>query len=287
MRGGATKYGILLRMQVDYKEWFCRGRVIVCDRPIVMGILNVTPDSFYAESCVGNIEESVARACKMVREGAQILDVGGESTRPGATPVSIEEELRRVIPVIEAIHHALPECLLSIDSRHLEVVRAAAEAGAVIYNDVDAGLLSEAKAQFLASSGMGYILVHRGEEPVEAMWSRTVDFLLQHGVRAEQLALDAGFGFEKSHATSLALLAQTNTLTKGRFPYVVAASRKRFIGALTGQAEAKDRLGGSVGAALWAIDQGAEVVRVHDVGVTVDAIKVFEAAKQMRGGQHV
>ncbi len=270
-------YNLLMQSEYPYlKRWRCHKRVVTFEFPRLMGILNVTPDSFYEGSRLQGVEAAVARGVQMLAEGATILDVGGESTRPGATPITVEEELQRVLPVITALRERLPEVVLSVDTRHLEVAQAAVEVGADIYNDVEAMHFDSAKANFVATSGVGYIVMD-----AEGKWEPVVQQLLDAGVQHEQLVLDVGLGFQATVEETQHHLAATRTYASKPYPYLVAASRKRFIGALTNQAEASDRAAGSLGAALWAINQGANLLRVHDVRATADAMAVFLAMKGM------
>lgn len=277
------------------KHWQCRGREAVFTRPWVMGIVNVTPDSFYSGSRVPGAEEAIARGVAFHQAGAQVLDIGGESTRPGAEAVSIEAEIARVVPVVAGLRAAVPEAFLSVDTRRTAVARAAIEAGADIINDVAACEPDAGMAELVAETGVGYILMHARGTPqtmdgltdyrdvvaeVEAELLRVAGELARVGVRAEQVMLDPGLGFAKTHPGSLKLLAETARFARLPYPYLVAASRKRFLGEITGRAAAEERGPASVGAALWAIAQGADMVRVHDVAETVDALAVFWAAQE-------
>lgn len=279
------------------KRWQCRGREAVFTRPWVMGIVNVTPDSFYSGSRVPGAEAAIARGVAFHQAGAQVLDIGGESTRPGAEAVSIEAEIARVVPVVAGLRAAVPEAFLSVDTRRTAVARAAIEAGADIINDVAACEPDAGMAELVAETGVGYILMHARGTPqtmdgltdyrdvvaeVEAELLRVARELARVGVRAEQVMLDPGLGFAKTHPGSLKLLAETARFARLPYPYLVAASRKRFLGEITGRAAAEERGPASVGAALWAIAQGADMVRVHDVAETVDALAVFWAAQEAR-----
>ncbi len=241
-----------------------------------MGILNITPDSFYAESRVTTIEAAVRRGVQMVADGATFLDVGGESTRPGATPVSAEEERSRVIPVIEALRQQLPEVFISVDTRHLDVARAAVLAGADIYNDVEATHINDEKSTFIAASGVGYVVMD-----AQGKWDAPLHALQSKGVNSDQLVLDVGLGFQASTDEAIHQFARTHDYATSRYPYLIAASRKRFIGFLTQQEKSENRGAGSVSAALWAVTQGANILRIHDVRATADALKVFLTMKRM------
>ncbi len=264
-----------------------------------MGILNVTPDSFYARGCVREPELAVARGLEMVADGATILDIGGESTRPGAVEVSAQEEMDRILPVVSLLRARVPEVLLSVDTRHTAVARAALEAGADLINDVSATHPDAGMWELIASSGAGYVVVHSRGTPqtmegltaypegvvaeVKGELCRTAEALIAQGVAPEQLILDAGFGFAKTTADSVKLLGATAEFAALPYPYLVAASRKRFVGDVTRQAEAEGREAGSLGAALWAVQAGATIVRTHDVRATADAMAMFLTAKEARG----
>ena len=283
------------RAERKVKCWQCRGRKAVFTRPWVMGIVNVTPDSFYPGSRVPGAEAAIARGVAFTQAGAQVLDIGGESTRPGAEAVSIEAEIARVVPVVAGLRAAVPEALLSVDTRRTAVARAAIEAGADIINDVAACEPDAGMAELVAETGVGYVLMHARGNPqtmdsltdyrdvvadVEAELLRAARELERAGAKPEQVMLDPGLGFAKTHAGSLKLLAATARFARLPYPYLVAASRKRFLGEITARAAAEERGPASVGAALWAIAQGADMVRVHDVAETVDALKVFWAAQE-------
>lgn len=267
------------------KIWMCRGRAVRLRGPEVMAIVNVTPDSFFAGSRAASAEDAAARGAAAFEAGALIVDIGGESTRPGAAAVSIEEEIARVTPAIQALRRACPEGLISVDTRRTAVARAALEAGADIVNDVQ-GLNPDAgMAALLAETGAGYVLMHgRGWTPrgevadradavaeIESELAAAVARLAEAGVDVRQVALDPGLGFEKSHADSWRLVGATARFAAGERPWLVAASRKRFLG---GTAAA------SVGVALWSAAQGADLVRVHDVAETAGALRAFARAEE-------
>lgn len=278
----------------------CRGRAVTFGEPLVMGIVNATPDSFYAGSRTPGAEAAVVRGRALFAEGAAVLDVGGESTRPGADPVAPEEEIARVVPVIRGLRAACPGALLSVDTRRTAVARAALEAGADIINDVSGCTPEPGMWELVAASGAGYVLMHMRGDP------RTMDALTQYddvvtavagalvscaerleacGARAGQIMLDPGLGFAKTHPDSLRLLAATAHFAALPYPWLVAASRKRFLGEVAGCPEAEGRGPASVGAALWAVSEGADMVRVHDVRETAQAMRVFLAARRIAGGE--
>ena len=254
----------------------------------VMGIVNTTPDSFYAESRGG-----VERALKLIDEGADILDIGGESTRPGYTPVSVEEEIARIIPVIQAVRK-VSSIPISVDTTKLEVFKAAFACGADIWNDVTAlsgaGKANEdgtaacesepsvASAQFIAKTGASVILMHTGPGDAKTvsdfLGQRTV-FCLSHGVSSDKIILDPGIGFGKSHEENLALIREPLSICAGRYPVLMALSRKRCIGDMTGR-PAEERLAGTLAADMISVQNGAKIIRVHDVSEAIDTLNVMK-----------
>ncbi len=272
--------------------WSHRTGELPLDRPLLMGILNVTPDSFSDGGLFLEPQAAAAKARSLVAEGADVIDIGGESTRPGADPVPQEEELRRVVPVVEAA--ASVGVPLSVDTRRASVAAAAIRAGASIINDVTA-LGDPAMGRVVADSGAGLILMHmRGNprtmqsdpnyadvvESVATFLKERMERAEHEGVGSARIALDPGLGFGKTLQHNLALLAGLPRLTALGRPVVVGASRKRMIGTLTGTESAGERVYGSVGAALAARAGGAAIVRVHDVRATRDALSVFEAVRR-------
>jgi len=277
-------------------EWkFVRRSLPFGKRTLVMGILNVTPDSFSDGGQFFDMSRAVARVEEMVAEGADILDVGGESTRPGAAPVSVAEEIRRVVPVVEAVAHkiAIP---ISVDTTKAEVARAALQAGADIINDIS-GLRFESRlADEAAQAGAGLILMHsRGTpetmhklEPVVDVLAEVISSLHQsiaeaerHGVGRESIALDPGIGFSKSAEQNVELIAKLSKLANefAEFPILVGTSRKRFIGALLGDAPPDERIHGTMATVTAAVLNGASIVRVHDVRAAVQTVRVADAIR--------
>ncbi|MDQ4070823.1 MAG: dihydropteroate synthase [Actinomycetota bacterium] len=248
-------------------------------RPLVMGVLNVTPDSFSDGGRWLDRDAAVAHGLRMVEEGADIIDVGGESTRPGAQAVPLGEELRRVLPVIEAL---ATHTRVSVDTRKAEVAEAAIAAGATLVNDVSASLAPVA-AQ--AGPGVGWVAMHMRGEPQTMQHDPTYDdvvaevreFLVERASSSgvEEVWIDPGIGFGKTMEHNLALLAHLDALVATGFPVVVGTSRKSFLGRLTGGAPADDRVEASVATAAWALAQGAGMVRVHDVRPTVEAARLL------------
>jgi dihydropteroate synthase len=269
----------------------CRQFEFRFPRPtLVMGIVNVTPDSFSDGGQFQNPDEAVSHALDLIQHGANILDIGGESTRPGAAPVAEAEELRRVIPVIEQLA-ARVSVPLSIDTMKPAVARAAVAAGASLVNDVAAYRADDAMARLVAETGAGYVAMHMQGLPqtMQAHPSYTDvvrevrEFLrerLAHlsavGVAPEQVVCDVGIGFGKTLAHNLQLLAALRSFTTLERPVLVGLSRKSFIGALTG-ATVAERLPGSLAGAVLAVAAGTHIIRTHDVAETVQAVRVAEA----------
>ncbi len=269
------------------RELDCGGRRLVLDRPRVMGILNVTPDSFSDGGRYLDLGAAVERAWRMVEEGADIIDVGGESTRPGAAPVPLEEELRRVVPVIEAVASKLP-VPVSVDTSKPEVMRAAVAAGAGLVNDVRA-LRAPGALEAAAELGVPVCLMHMQGEPrtmqrapvYRDVVAEVRAFLLERvaaceaaGIPRERILIDPGFGFGKTLEHNLALMRRLDAFVETGLPVLVGVSRKSMIGALLGDAPVERRLHGSVAAAVVAACKGAAIVRVHDVAATVEALRV-------------
>ena len=257
--------------------------------PLVMGILNVTPDSFSDGGRYASVERAVERARAMLDEGADIIDVGGESTRPGAEAVSVDEEVARVVPVIEALRR-VTEAPVSIDTSKPEVMRAAAAAGASMVNDVRA-LQARSAPELLAELGLPVCLMHMQGEPGSMQLKpqygdvvqEVLDFLLDRaqacmraGIAAERIVLDPGFGFGKTLEHNLALLGDLDRIVAAGYPVLAGLSRKSMIGAILGDPDC-DRLVGSVTLALYAVRKGASIVRVHDVRQTKQALKIETA----------
>ena len=257
--------------------------------PHVMGILNVTPDSFSDGGKHNGKVQAIAHAKQMIADGATVIDVGGESTRPGASVVEVEEEIRRVVPVVEAL--AELDVVISIDTSQPEVIQAAVAAGAHIWNDVRA-LTRPNALETAAKLNIPVIIMHMRGEPttmngldqydnvtldVMAELSQRVADALKAGVKAENIMIDPGFGFAKNAKQNLKLLKEFHQLNQLGYPILSALSRKRFIGEALGGADAGQRAVGSVAGHLLSIQQGACMVRAHDVKAMSDAIKVWQA----------
>lgn len=270
-------------------------KVLGMGRPRVMGVLNVTPDSFSDGGRFLGPEDAFRRAESMVEEGADIIDIGGESTRPGSLPISTEDELSRVMPVLRRITGSL-DTVVSVDTTKPEVAEAAVEAGADIINDVS-GLRDGRMARVAGDTGAAVVAMHMlgspsdmqsnvtdssyGDVVADVLWSLQLNLEAAEraGVRREKVIIDPGIGFGKTMGHNLELIRRARELRCLGPPVLIGASRKNFIGRITG-ARTDDRLGGSVGAATAALLNGAKVVRVHDVRETVQAARVVEAVRK-------
>lgn len=273
-----------------------RGVLPTSVRPVVMGVLNVTPDSFSDGGRYLDVGAAVVAGLRLAAEGAEVVDVGGESTRPGAEPVPLDVELDRVLPVVRAL--AAEGICVSIDTVKARVAAAAVEAGAAIVNDVSSALLDPDIVPVVASLDVPYILTHLQGTPrtmqddpryddvvtevVDHLDAR-IEVLVAAGLAVERIVVDPGIGFGKGLAHNLALLAGLDRLTALGRPVLIGVSRKRFIGELTGVAEPDARLGGSLAAASLAVAHGARIVRAHDVAATVQAVQVAWAIASAGG----
>lgn len=270
------------------------------DRPRVMGILNVTPDSFSDGGDFAVAEVAVVRACAMVLEGVDIIDIGGESTRPGAGEVPVAEEIARTAPVIAAIRAAGIATPISIDTRKAKVAEAALDAGADIVNDVAAFTFDPELAALCGERDVPVVLMHAKGLPADMQdnpqYGDVVDEVLAfleeriayaegQGVRSERIITDPGIGFGKTEGHNLALLENLASFHDLGLPVLLGASRKRFIGAIGKAPEAKDRLGGSLAVALHGAAQGMHILRVHDTAETIQALRLFEAMNGVDQGE--
>ena len=255
-----------------------------------MAILNVTPDSFSDGGRCVTPEAAAERARQLADEGADIIDIGGESTRPGSEPVDAAEELRRVVPAVRAIREAGISLPLSIDTRRASVAAACIELGASIVNDVSALESDPELPPVVRDSGVFCVLMHGYNPPREPVTTasvirylqRRIDFAVSCGISREKLIADPGFGFNKDTDENLEILAHLDDLSELGIPILSALSRKRFIGAVTGEKEAARRVEGSVAGALWSASHGAAIVRVHDVRETRRALDLQNAVKARR-----
>jgi len=278
------------------RVWRCGRFSLALDHCLVMGILNVTPDSF---SDGGEYRDAVAalwHGTALAHEGADIVDVGGESTRPGSDPVSVREELARTVPVVDALARGL-DVPLSVDTRRAEVAEACVAAGASIINDVS-GFRDPAMVAVAAACDAGLVVMHMLGEPktmqVEPHYDDVVAEVREYlgvqagmleaaGVARERIAVDPGLGFGKTTAHNLELLRRLDEIASLGYPVLIGASRKRFIGEVTGVTTPSARVHGSTAVALWSAAHGAGVVRVHDVSATVESLAMLTAITA--GGQ--
>ena len=286
--GLRTRHPAPMRLQ-------CGRHLLDLDAPIVMGVLNVTPDSFADGGRYFDLPDALAQAERMVEEGAAIIDIGGESTRPGAAPVTVEEELRRVIPVVERLAGTL-EIPVSVDTRKPAVMRAAIAVGASMVNDV-AALCESGAIEAVAASDVAICLMHMQGEPrtmqqepryadvlaeVRGFLRDRVSRCVEAGIARSRLVVDPGFGFGKTLEHNLELLRRLREIAADGVPVLAGLSRKRMVGLLTGR-DNGDRLGGSVALAMLAALHGARIVRAHDVGPTVDALRIVVAVGAQQG----
>ena len=266
----------------------CGPKTLDLSRPVVMGVLNVTPDSFSDGGRFLPLEAAVAHGVRLAEEGAAIIDIGGESTRPGAAPVSVDEELRRVVPVVERLR-AATQAVISVDTSKPEVIREAVAAGAGLINDVRA-LAEPGALEAAAASGCAVCLMHMQGDPrtmqrapsyvdvvkeVKAFLDEHVQRCRAAGVSADRIVVDPGFGFGKTLEHNLELLRRLREL-HDELPVLVGLSRKSMVGTLTGRG-AGERVHGSIALAVIAALNGARIVRAHDVAATVDALKMVTA----------
>lgn len=266
-------------------------------RPNIMGVVNVTPDSFSDGGQFPSVQAAVDHGLRLLEQGADLLDIGGESTRPGAQPLSVQAEMDRVLPVIEVLRQSTP-CPISIDTLKAEVARAAVRAGATIWNDVTALRGSDGAALVAAELGVPIVLMHMQGEPgtmqlaphYEDVVAEVCAFLSERalaamaaGVARGAISLDPGIGFGKNLSHNLTLLAHLDQIMALGFPVLLGVSRKRFVQAIDPTAlQPTDRLGGSLAAALAGAKAGVDVIRVHDVRETVQALRVWQAIEAAR-----
>jgi dihydropteroate synthase len=277
---------------MDQRVWRCGNHTLTLgERTLVMGIVNVTPDSFSDGGVFASVDDAVAHGARLVDEGADLVDVGGESTRPGSDPIAVDEELLRVVPVIEGLVKARPGTPLSVDTRKPEVASAALDAGASVVNDI-AGGRNSALLETVSRTGAGVVLMHMLGEPktmqddpryddvvaeVHEFLRERIEAAVFAGIPEERICIDPGIGFGKTVDHNLALLRAVPALRMLGAAVMVGASRKGFIGTLTGVEDPAARLEGSLAVAVLAAAHGADLVRVHDVEATVRALKVADA----------
>lgn len=274
-------------------ELYCGSHRLALSRPLIMGIINATPDSFSGDGLALDVGRALAQARAFVEDGADILDIGGESTRPGATPVGVEEEIRRVVPLIEALRDL--DVPLSIDSFKPQVMRAALSAGATLINDINA-LRAPGALELAAASDAAVCLMHMQGTPqtmqdnpayqdvvaeVGAFLAERSAACVAAGIAPERIVIDPGFGFGKTPGHNLQLLQGLDRLVASGHPVLVGLSRKSLLGKLTGR-KVSERVAASVAAAIAAVAHGAAIVRVHDVAATRDALAVWCVATQSK-----
>jgi len=290
-------------MSAGSRVWHVAGgRTVELDSPRIMGILNVTPDSFSDGGRYFEPEHAVQRARTLIEDGAEILDVGGESTRPGSERIEASEQIRRVVPVIRAIREAGIKAAISIDTTLAEVAEAAIEAGAEIINDVAAGTESDEIFDLAARTGAGLVLMHRLLEPtagpgisaypkqpeypggvvraVKIFLADRADAAMRAGVRAEAIVVDPGLGFGKSVEQNCQLIVGTTELLSLGYPVLSAASRKSFIGAIAGEDRPENRVPGSIAVSLAHFARGVRLMRVHDVREHAQALRIAAALER-------
>jgi dihydropteroate synthase len=272
-------------------SWICGRFEFNLERPILMGIVNVTPDSFSDGGQHDQTETAIAHARQLIAQGAQILDIGGESTRPGADPVTLEMELARIMPVLDAVKDS--GAAISIDTCKAEVMRAALAEGADMINDVTGMRAAQARAVVAQHPNCGVCVMHMQGEPrtmqqnpqyenvvreVHQALLHQAHTLQESGVDRSRISIDPGLGFGKTLAQNYQLIAELETIAASGYPVVFGASRKSMLGAVTGKS-VDQRLAGSLAAALAGVAHGAKVLRVHDMAETRDALMVWQAVK--------
>lgn len=270
----------------------CKGRLVVIDKPIVMGIINATPDSFFAGSRKASADDIIRQTAIMLEEGAGMIDIGGQSTRPGSKPVSEEEELSRVIGGIEAIHKHFPECIISVDTYYARVAKEAVTAGASIVNDISAGTLDPAMTETVASLQVPYVLMHIQGTPQTMQQSphydnvtrEVLDFFATRLAALQQagiadIIIDPGFGFGKTHIHNFELLNQLPVFKILEKPLLIGLSRKGMI-YKTLKITSEEALNGTTALNTIALMKGANILRVHDVKAAVEAITLMQTMQQ-------
>jgi dihydropteroate synthase len=274
--------------------WQCGRFTFKRSQPIIMGVVNVTPDSFSDGGLNFATENAVRYVRQLIDQGAQIIDIGGESTRPGAQSISFEQEIKRVMPVLNALRHL--DVALSVDTRKPEVMRAALEAGADMINDID-GFRNPISRQTVShQTSCGLCIMHMQGEPmtmqnapkytdvvteVVTALHNDAQALIAQGINRNRIALDPGFGFGKTIEHNYSILAHLDRLVALDFPVLIGLSRKSMVGSVINK-PVDQRMVGSVAGALIALDQGAMILRVHDVDATKDAVKVWQATQQQK-----
>ncbi len=270
----------------------CKGRLLVIDSPIVMGIINTTPDSFYSGSRKSKVDEALQTAAQMLNDGAAILDIGGQSTRPGSEQISAAEELKRVIPIIEAIHKEFPESFISIDTYHATVAEHAVEAGASIVNDISGGMMDENMLATVANLKVPFVCMHIKGTPqnmqlqavYENVTKEVLDFFIHQTEKCRlagihDVIIDPGFGFGKTIAHNFTLLKELNVFKMLQKPLLLGISRKSLIYKILG-ITAEEALNGTTVLNTIGLLKGANILRVHDVKEAMETIKLVSSYQQ-------
>ncbi len=275
-------------------KWHIRGKILDVSDTIIMGILNITPDSFYPSSRLNGVDETLKRAEEMIKGGATILDIGGESTRPGSEPVSEDEEKRRVIPVIEAVKKEFPDAIISIDTYKSTVAKEAVEAGAEIINDISGGVFDPDILKVAKDYDTGIILNHiRGnpktmqENPyyedvvgeVKGELMKRVERALNAGIKPESICIDPGIGFGKRLEDNLKLIKNADEFVKTGYVVLYGVSRKSFIKMALGYENPEDRLFATLGVNAYLYLKGVHILRVHDVKENKDVVDILRFVK--------
>ena len=281
-------------------RWTFRGHALDTTRPVIMGIVNVTPDSFSDGGKFIDPENAIRHAVDLVKQGADIIDIGGESTRPGSAPVLLQEEIDRVIPVIEGIKGKGITTPISIDTRKVKVAGKAVKAGAVIVNDVAALDDEPELADLIAGGNLGAVLMHMQGRPklmqaephyddvigeIGEFFEERLDFAIGRGIPEENIILDPGIGFGKLLGHNLEILGRCGEWLRYGRPLMIGPSRKRFIGEILGN-DVTDRMYGTIGACVTALNSGARIFRVHDVKAVREAIEVAYSILNDTGSNH-
>lgn len=263
--------------------------------PYFMGVLNVTPDSFSDGGRFFSVNSAIIRVKELLEEGADIIDVGGESTRPFADPIPLEEEIKRVVPVIKAIKQDFPEAIISVDTYKSRVAERALEEGAHLINDISAGTFDPRMIEVIRDYQCPYVIMHiKGTpktmqinpeyknvvEEIKDFLSKRIEFLVEKGVRFENIIIDPGLGFGKTLDHNVEILRKIDEFFKLGRPVLLGHSRKSFIGTLTNRPDPLKREGGTVGVSFWAYLKGIHILRVHRVDLSKDAIMMFRLLKQ-------
>lgn len=276
----------------QHKTLNCQGKLVSLEKPIVMGILNLTPDSFYDGGKYQTEDAILKQGEQMIREGATIIDIGGMSSRPGAEIIELEEELNRVIPIIKKIHQTFPETIISIDTIRSEVAHKAVEAGASIVNDISAGKFDAQMYRVVADLGLPYILMHMQGEPssmqtnpiYQNVVQNILDFFIEEigklrNLGIKDIILDVGFGFGKTVVHNFELLKNLNIYKMLEYPILAGISRKSMICKVL-KVNPENALNGTTALHMIALQQGAKILRAHDVKEAMEVIKLWEELKR-------